>query len=265
MEDLTGLKFGKLTVIRKEKSRNSNSMWLCVCECGKERIVRGTRLTNNITKSCGCIIRTDIKGKRFGRLVAIKFHHVEKQKAFWECLCDCGNKKNIRASDLIKGSITSCGCFRNEILLKRVRKHGKSDTSIYNVWFGMKQRCENQNHTSYKNYGGRGIKVCDRWQNFENFYADMGESYKQGLTIERVENNRNYSPDNCEWVTWKKQNNNRRSNRIINLNGVTGTLMSFCEKYDIKYEIAKYRLNKGWSVEKTFSTPVRTIKKRTPI
>ena len=153
----------------------------------------------------------DISGQRFGRLVAIKpIKERRYGKIIWECLCDCGKICFVVNSELYSGDTRSCGCLRIEKATKSFKTHGMTKTLIYDVWRSMNQRCHNPSNKSYKNYGGRGITVCDRWRHsFENFYADMGPC-PPGLTLERKNNDEGYSPENCCYATRKQQANNSR-------------------------------------------------------
>jgi len=152
----------------------------------------------------------DITNKRYGRLLVIDYvdkAYVNKDH-WWLCLCDCGNSKKVLGTNLKRGTSFSCGCLRSELLRRSKQTHGMTLTSEFNIWNGMRKRCLNKNNKDYKNYGGRGIKVCDRWLNsFENFYVDMGGRPSAKHSIDRINNDGDYEPSNCRWATAKEQQN----------------------------------------------------------
>lgn len=196
----------------------------------------------------------DITGQRFGRLTAIK--RIEgKKPTYWLCECDCGNRKEIQLNNLTTGNSKSCGCLSKE---HHVIKHNASNTRLYNIYLAIKNRCLLKSCSNYKRYGGRGIKVCQEWiDNFENFREwSISNGYNDQLSIDRIDNNGNYCPENCRWTTVKEQANNRRSNVILTYNGISQTIMQWSEEINIPYMTLRARIERGWSVQKALITPV---------
>lgn len=206
-------------------------------------------------------ILINLIGKQFGLLVVIRRMDNDKLgNSRWLCRCNCKDGKEIIVSGqhLKNGHTKSCGCLRKEKTRQRFMKHGYSSSKIYSVWKEIIQRCTNPNHKRWKDYGGRGIKVCERWLKFENFLEDMGENWKLGLTIERKNNKKGYYKENCKWATSKEQNRNSRNNRLETYKGKTQCLAAWAEEYDIIYNTLWDRLYRyGWSIEKALTTPVR--------
>lgn len=201
-------------------------------------------------------------GKKIGRLLVLSFSHKDSQGLYcYNCVCDCGNHvvRNVSYFTSKKTPHKSCGCWRKELTKEKTFKHGMSLTATHRVWAGIKARCTNKNDKYYPRYGGRGIKVCDRWlHSFENFYADMGEKPEK-MSLDRIDNNGNYCPENCRWATVKTQNNNRRTNIYITYRGKTMTLKQWCEKYDMIYANVQ---NAWYSGHKNMGYLIRTFKNR---
>ena len=252
-EDLTGRKFGKLTVVRYDKTDpHGETFWFCKCDCGNPNLVsvRRQSLMTGSTSSCGCLRHEheDLTGQRFNRLTAIGFAGRDREnKALWRCRCDCGNETVVDGWNLKSGHVKSCGCFNTELLVNRSLTHGHTGESIYNVWKAMKARCSNPNNHAYKNYGERGVSVCDEWcNNFKAFYDwAIINGYKPGLAIDRINNDGSYCPENCRWATNLEQSNNRRSCRKIEYDGVTHTIAEWSRILGVNYEKLRSSIDRG--------------------
>lgn len=205
------------------------------------------------------IPHVDRTGHRFGRLVAIKRSKKQTKNGgvfYWIYKCDCGTKVELPPSYVTSGDTKSCGCLKKEISSqtgKKNIKHGLSNSRIWNIHKGMLKRCFNKKHQAFHNYGGRGIFVCKRWLKFENFVSDMGYPPSSKHTLGRIDNNKEYSIKNCQWSTWKEQQNNRRNNKILTWRGKTLNASQWAIKLNIKRSIIYDRLRSGWSTEETLS------------
>lgn len=262
LRDLTGQKFGKLLVLERVEdyvfsSGRKCTRWLCQCDCGEKVFVNGNALVTGNTISCGCSRYAEtLVGQRFGKLFVLD--RVKKQacssgnkSSKFLCQCDCGNIVEVRRDHLLSGRTSSCGCNSHPI------KHGLLKSRLYGIWVGMKNRCYNINSTYYKNYGGRGITICDDWHyDFISFYNwSIANGYSDDLSIDRIDVNGNYEPSNCRWVTDKVQGRNRRNNIYITYNDVTKTLAEWAELTGINYNTLYHRIHYyGWSIEKAFET-----------
>ena len=194
----------------------------------------------------------DITGIKFGKLTPLYVSGKSKSREYiWHCICDCGNETDVVGSSLRNGNTKSCGCLIYNGHPMNSTTHGMSKERIYHIWKSMKQRCINPKNISYKNYGGRNITVCDEWKNdFMTFYNwAINNGYKNNLSIERIDVNGNYCPENCCWVTFFEQQSNKTNNKYIEYNGDTYTLAQLSRKFNIDSETLRKRLKSGWSLE----------------
>jgi hypothetical protein len=184
---------------------------------------------------------------------------VERLGAYSDCICDCGTRRKVVHYDLKNGKSTNCGCERIKKFHAAAKdantRHGMTGTSTFYSWIEMRRRCYAKHRKEYKNYGGRGIEVCNEWlDSFEKFFLDMGER-PYGHTLDRIDNNGPYSKTNCTWATYKQQGRNTRFNLLVTVNGQDITIAEAAEKSGITQNAALLRLSRGWSVERTFSEP----------
>lgn len=198
----------------------------------------------------------DLTNLEFGKLRVIYYVGVVKGLRSWQCQCKCSKISIVSGSYLKSGRTRSCGCGVDEARYS----HRMSKTKEHRIWMAIKERCYYEKYKQYKDYGGRGIKVCDRWlESFENFYEDMGSRPSDNHSIDRKDNDGNYCKENCEWKTKKEQANNTSSNIIITYNNKTQTLMQWSEELSLSYSALQLRLSRGWSIEKTLSTPIKNM------
>lgn len=213
-------------------------------------------------------MREDI-GERFGRLTVIDIAdpHIQpsgKHMQMRRCLCDCGNEVVVAAQSLNNGRTKSCGCLRSERSIECHTTNQYHDDRLYGIWNAMRQRCNNVNDRNYPNWGGRGITVCDEWNTFDVFYEwAIDHGYTDNTTIDRIDNNGSYCPENCRWTDAKGQANNRRSNRYIDINGEKKTVAQWADVSGISASTIYARLTVyGWSPEEAVFAPVRSQYKR---
>jgi hypothetical protein len=209
--------------------------------------------------------KKDLSGMIFGRLEAVQWHSKSKNgTSKWLCKCVCGNEKIVFATALLSGQTQSCGCLAGELASVRLIKHGHTSvcnqkvgndrrSPTYITWDRMLARC---NDPSNKYYHGCGITVCEAWLDFSNFLKDMGER-PDGKTIDRIDNTKGYSLDNCRWATPIQQGNNRKNNVILTHNGISKTVTEWCKDLELSYTAIIKRANAGWADDKILSTPVR--------
>ncbi len=205
--------------------------------------------------------KKDLTGQRFGRLTVIEFVPTDKKSSYWKCKCDCGSLTTVRADALLESKTLSCGCIKKEQGRKNLTKHHshlQSGKRIYHEWQNIKARCLNTNNKSYYRYGGRGITICDEWKDdFQAFYDwAMSHGYKDDLTIDRIDNNKGYNPENCRWVDLMAQNRNRRSNVMVEYNGQKICLTDAAKLSGIAPKTALRRYKAGDRGDRLFR-PVR--------
>lgn len=203
----------------------------------------------------------DLFGRRFGRYLVVEIDRRPNGLIFWKCRCDCGVEKSVYGAALRSGQTQSCGCYQKDIMRQRAT-HGmarlKSISPEWEAWSKIRDRCDNPNNPNYDRYGGRGIRVCDRWQDsFENFYADMGERPSGKTSIDRIDNDGPYCKENCRWSDPKEQARNRRSNRVVKYRGREMTLKEASELAGLPYKSVWQRVVKlGWPLDRALSEAV---------
>lgn len=260
-EDLTGREYGYFTVLGFDRSVGGKRYWNCRCICGNTRSVMTSCLINGRIKSCGCMNKTnriDLTGQRFGRLVVLSQFPTEKGEALkWECVCDCGNSVVVTGSALRYGTTRSCGCLRAEHEAPKEDAYHRQ--RLYGVWAGMMQRCFYEKHKEYHIYGGRGITVCNEWKDYAVFrdwaYANgYDENHDtKSCSLDRIDVNGNYCPDNCRWVDMKTQSRNTRRNFLVKYKGELRPASEVAEREGVKAHTLIKRLKSGYSLEEALS------------
>lgn len=202
----------------------------------------------------------DISGRVFGRLTVLSLSGTRKRdgRTMWLCRCECGNQKDVTGKSLRAGKTTSCGCMISDTTALRNYRHGKSKCgTLYYTWSKVKDRCYNKNSPDYKDYGARGVVVCDRWlHSFESFLDDMGEKPTPDHSIDRIDTKGNYEPENCKWSTDLEQANNTRNNHVMTLNGKSQTAAQWARELGVNPASLLDRIYRGWSVERALTTPL---------
>lgn len=257
--DLTGRKFGKLTVVDQapNKEGQRGNWWNCLCDCGNAKVASAKSLNAGDTQSCGCLNKNDLIGKVYGRLT-VKAEGVEKKskKRTWVCECSCGSTSIATTSDLVTGHTRSCGCLQKEKAKEVKTTHGLRKHPLYGRWLAIKNRCYNPKDEYYHNYGGRGIGVCDRWRNsFPNFLKDMGDC-PEGYSIDRRDNDKDYSPENCRWVDTRTQGRNKSDTVWLKYRGEKVKRIELAERHGVEPNIFRQRLDKGWDIELALTPPI---------
>lgn len=267
-KDLTGRIFGRLLVVAYG-GRNSykNHQWICKCDCGEIKITVTQSLVKGATRSCGCLLREmsrksgkrpkterviDMTGRIICRwLVICRMPHDKKRTTKWLCQCNCGNHKIVSGDTLPRGDSRSCGCLTVDRLRghKFFVTHGLCRSPEYATWSAMRARVQNPNTKNYQGYGGRGITLCERWEKFENFYEDMGPRPTPQHTLDRIDNDGPYCPENCRWATVTEQAENRRSTIRLTHQGKTQSATAWAREFGVSGRRVRSRARKGMTIE----------------
>ena len=212
--------------------------------------------------------RLELTGKIYGRLTVIRFAYVKNKATYWICRCECGNDVIVKGANLNSGNSKSCGCLEVEnrqhfmdVFSDKYKKHGMGHSRLSGIWYHMKDRCNNPNNKDYAIYGGRGIRVCDEWNHKDGFVAfyewSMKNGYNDSLTIDRIDTNGNYEPSNCRWSDETTQANNRRTNKLVTIDGVTKTFAEWCRDCNVDYFKVRDRWEYGWTIEEALELKPR--------
>lgn len=261
--DLSGATFGKLKVVAFAYRKKGLKFWECLCECGNKTFVKTNNLNSGKTKSCGCKrTNTHLKpGDVYGKLTLKKRHYPEKKSrmSHWVCECECGNETIKDSQYLYKRPTPACEDCGAKLRVEKNTKHGEAPSKNqkssreYRIWSNMMKRCYSKNLPGYEDYGGRGITVAESWRkSFINFLRDMGRSPK-GHSLDRIDNNKGYSPENCRWSSHKEQGQNRRNCVYMEFMGHRKALQFWSDISGLKRGAIDYRRRKGESIEEIFA------------
>lgn len=256
--DITGQRFGRLIAKEYVKTEKKGSYWLCVCDCGNQKLVKVSKLRSGHTQSCGCLQRErthnacykDLTGQCFGRLTVIgPALPSASGRTRFQCKCVCGKIVNVEGGNLVSGATKSCGCIRREITRKLKLSHGMVGTRIYRCWMNMRSRCLNPKNKEFSNYGGRGISICKEWNDFSAFYnwATLN-GYRDDLTIDRIDVDKGYCPQNCRWANRYTQSRNRTDNVYITIDGKTMIQEDWAKELNVSSGLIRYRRKKYPSI-----------------
>ena len=200
------------------------------------------------------ILRFDLSGQKFTRLLVIKENGRKNRCVLWECICDCGNIVNVITANLKNGNTKSCSCLHKETVSRNFKKHDLKGTPEYTSWQLMKDRCLNPKNKTFEYYGGKGVSICERWINSpQTFVDDMGLKPSPFHTIDRIDSLKDYTPENCKWATKTDQVRNRSITKKFILDGIERPLAEWCELFGISYNIVNNRLWRGWDINKSLT------------
>lgn len=279
----TGKRFDRLFVLAFAGNRKGHSYWKSVCDCGEMVVMSQKDLKRKSTRSCGCakvnylgtakgdkggpkkISRAlydtikmpsharfkNLLGKRFEKLFVLAFDGKRGDSSYWKCVCDCGSMRVVRTTDLGSGRVRSCGCGKD----KRPQRGRELDPE-YMVWSNMRRRCGEPSNQDYRNYGGKGITVCERWAKYENFIEDMGRRPTPDYSIDRIDGNGNYELSNCRWATATEQARNISTNVLIEHDGKRMCIAEWAEELGMNQHTLGARIRSGWSAKEAIETPV---------
>ena len=259
-----GEKYNLLKIIEYHKI--GKGYFTCECDCGNTKNVRCDHVLSGRTISCGCKLNperwVDLTGRRFNKLIVVEKAYKNGYFVYWRCKCDCGNETIVYSGNLTGGVTRSCGCYNKERIKEANVTHGDSDTRLYSIYLGMKNRCYNKNEPAYNRYGGRGIKVCDEWREKGTGFVSFKQwalknGYSDKLTIDRIDVNGNYEPSNCRWADIYTQANNKRSNRYFIYNGVKKSMAEWSKDLGISYSVIQYGLSKHKPLKEVFGIDIK--------
>jgi hypothetical protein len=259
--DLAGHRFGRLLAISVH-AQGQGRVWLCRCDCGAMTTAPARKLRAGRKQSCGCLKCCDLTGRRSGRLVVVGPYKIEPYgHRSWRCRCDCGQIRWVRAHRLTGQTTRSCGCITRETLTRHGHARSRQYHPLYGTWMTMVQRCRNPHRKCYSHYGGRGIRVCEKWeQSFPAFLADVGERPSPHHTLDRIDNDGHYEPGNVRWATPIVQGRNRSVTVRVTAFGRTLRLDEWAAETGLTAEIIRARMRDyGWSPEAAVSKPARRV------
>lgn len=256
LDNLAGDKYERLTLVHElpgQAGPPTNRLWHCKCDCGNTKDTTLMRMRRGVTRSCGCLISDSLvktklhAGDKFNLLTLVSKFTKSDRRTYWNVICDCGTEKVVYQNHVISGATRSCGCHKSRTTAERNRTHDMSHTVTYHSWAAAKARTTCETNSYWDRYGGRGITFSERWQSFENFLEDMGER-PEGTSLDRIDNSKGYSKENCRWATDTEQARNKRNNRLLSYRGRNITLAEAVDITGLEYGTVQARLGSyGWT------------------